>query len=124
MKQNVIIVRKMNRRFSRDLTFLRKLKCCNAKQRKKLLSKASTSQIRSLSDCAHNILIKNIPLSSGQFSKLKKHKNIIRQLGTKGISLKNKKKLLVQQKGGFLMSILAPILASLGGTLISSLLPK
>ncbi len=87
-----------------------------------MLAKSSPELIKSISDCCHNILIKNIPLTKGQHKKLQKHKNVIRAIGTKGLSISKKRKLLTQ-KGGFLSALLAPVIgtvASLVGDLVSS----
>jgi len=110
-------------RLTKNLPFLRKLRCCKAGQRKKLISKATPDQVKTIADCAHNILIKNIPLSNSQFNQLKRHKHVVRQIGTKGVSLKKKKKLM-SQRGGAILSILAPILASVASSLIGGLLNR
>ena len=73
-----------------------------------------------LSECAHNILLGNVPLGVSQKQKLKKYKKELQLIRKKSTKAKDKKKAL--QKGGFLPALLAPILTSVVAPLVSKLL--
>ena len=69
-------------------------------------------------DCAHNILEGNIPLGLKEKKRLGKYKEELRGLRKKNTSDRKKKQIL--QEGGFLPTLLAPIL----GTVIPPLAKK
>ena len=73
-------------------------------------------------ECAKNILCGNVQLSPKQKTALRHNKQNLRRLSIKKTSLKKKPQII--QKGGFLGAILAPVIATLGGSLISSLFGK
>ncbi len=79
----------------------------------------NSDQLKSICDLCSNVVHKRLQVTPTQFKKLRKQRNIIRELSSRRISLKRKKALL--QKGGFL-NILAPILGSLATTLLGGLL--
>lgn len=62
-----------------------------------------------LCECAANVLKGNVPLNNGQFLKLKRYREPIRQLASKRNSHKKKKKTVVQKGSGFLSALLGPI---------------
>lgn len=111
------------KRLSRNLPFLKKLRCCKGRQKGALISNLSTDQVKCLSECCHNVLKRNIPISKNHFEKLKKHKVVIRKIASKGLSLKAKKA-LIAQKGGFLSSLLLPIISIAGSLLGNLFAPK
>ena len=78
-----------------------------------VLKGADKGLLNCLSECAHNILQGNVPLGVSQKKELK----LLRKKSTKE---KDKKKAL--QKGGFLPALLAPILTSVLGPLVSKIL--
>ena len=71
-----------------------------------------------LCECSKNILKGNVPLSSAQKRKLRRHRRSLRELTLKKISKKKKNKIL--QKGKFFGALITPILSLLGGMLGSS----
>jgi len=75
-----------------------------------------------ISECAKNILRGNVQLTSKQKTALRRNRQNLRRLSIKKTSLKKKRQII--QKGGFLGAIVAPILATLGGSLVSSLFRK
>jgi len=75
-----------------------------------------------ISECAINILHGNVQLSAKQKTALRHNKQNLRRLSIKKTSLKKKRQII--QKGGFLGAIIAPILATLGGSLVWSLFCK
>ena len=90
--------------------------------RKVLLEKASSEVIKLLSNCALNMIKGEMILTQQQKSALRPHKNKIRQLANKRVSLKKKKKIL--QSGGFLPPFLFPILAAIGGNIAGVVMRK
>lgn len=99
-----------------QLKQLQFLQICPKKLRKDLLKRVPTSSIKTICECALNVLKGNIPLSDSQKSCLRKHKNTLRRLSDKKSSLFKKRKLIIQ-RGGFL-NVLVPAAI----TLITSLL--
>ena len=71
---------------------------------------ANPDLLKCLSECAHNILKGNIPLTPEEKAELIKYKQKVRQVANKRIALKTKRKTL--QTGGFLPALLAPLLSS------------
>ena len=70
-----------------------------------------------------NILLKNrIKVNDVQKRKLKRYKNSLRYIAEKGSTIKKKRKLL-QQKGGFLTSLL-PLAVSAISSIVPSLFGK
>ena len=89
-------------------TFLEMLSKSNPKYRKALINGAPPEIIKLLSECALNILRGTITLTKDEKSKLRKHRNGLRQMATTRVSNKTKKKIL--QKGGMLQGLLKPVL--------------
>jgi hypothetical protein len=106
----------MASRLKAHLETLKKLRRCGKKQQKTILTEGGKPLQLCLQECALNVLKGNVPLTKGQFKKLKSHKNSLRQLSKKRTS--HKKRLLIEQKGGFLPLLLAPIVGSLLGGIL------
>lgn len=98
----------------------------NKKQAKTLIKDSSPDLIHCICEICHNLLQDNIPLSECDLKKVKKHKKIIRALATRGESVKKKKKIILNQKGGILpfLPLLLPALASAAGGLIGKAIGK
>lgn len=92
--------------------FLQSLARSRPKQKKTILKVANNGQIKSICEVCLNVLKGNLPVN---IKKLKKYKNIIRKLANKSISYGNKKRMLMNQTGGFLPLIAPAILSALGG---------
>ena len=80
-----------------------------------MVGTSSPEVIRTLCECALNVLKGNVPLTAHQKTKLRKHKKRLRTLVNKKVSLKKKRSVL--QTGGFLGVLLKPVLSVLGGLL-------
>lgn len=61
---------------------------------------ANKDQINALSEITLNLFKKNIPVSTKTIGRLKPHKNLLRSIAKKGASLKQRKQLLMKQRGG------------------------
>jgi hypothetical protein len=111
----------MSKLLRSNIPFLQNLTTATPAQRKKIIENASAEEIKCLTEIAMNITHGHFPVSDQHFERLKKHKHTIRQLAKKSIPHKAKK-IILNQKGGFLPVLIAPVLAALGsiaGRLIS-----
>lgn len=89
---------------------------------KLLLQRASSSEIKALSEISQNLLQKSFPtLTKRLIRTLFPFKTLIRRLASSKTNITQKRKLLLRrkpQKGGF--AFLIPLLAPIVGTLISA----
>lgn len=90
----------------KDAALLTALIHATPKERKALLKAFDVSRIRSVCECAYNLLLGNIPLDHKCKNKLKKYKTPLRRLVKRGESWAKKRKYLVQQGGGFFLPLL------------------
>ncbi len=91
-------------------------------QRKEVLKLATPDQINAICECALNILRQNVKLSEKNLNLLRRpsNKKLIYNLASKKLSVSQKKNKLVKQSGGFpFLALLAPIIGSVIGELIS-----
>ena len=87
------------------------IKTKNAKLRKAILEHADAELIRALCECAHNILRGNVQMTPREKTRLRKYQTKLRLIARKNVSVKQKRRHL-QQTGGFLPALLAPLAAS------------
>lgn len=74
---------------------------------KALLKVLDVRRIRSICECAHNLLRGNIPVRDKcKLKKLHKHKALLRKLAARGESLTKKRRYLVQKGGGIILPLL------------------
>lgn len=77
------------------------------KERKALFKVADTKRIRTVCECAYNLLRGNLRLKDKcKLRKLRKYKSVLRRLAERGKSWGKKRKYLVQTGGGFLIPLL------------------
>ncbi len=88
--------------------FLEMLSKSNAKYRKDLINGAPPEIMKLLSECALNILKGTITLTKEEKTNLRRYRNEVRQMATKRVSTRQKKK--IAQKGGMLKALLKPVL--------------
>lgn len=93
---------------------MRALYHATAQKRKDILRHCSPDFLQALSEVALNLLKGNIPLSQRQYKTLKSKKKIIRLLGHRKTSLKQKRQALMTQSGGFILPLLAAAIPILG----------
>lgn len=95
------------------IVLLQALRHSNKEQRLALLRNADKKLVQYICECALNVLNGVVELKIGDKNKLKKYKKTLRKLTVatkrKG-AWKNKKRMIVQEGGNFLVSLLAPIL--------------
>ena len=105
-------------RLKHNLDMLRVLQKVPAKQRKALLSSATSDLVLCIAEIVDNVLCGNVKITNKQCTQLKKYKKVLCDLANKKISVSAKRKLLTQ-KGGFLSALLGPAIG-----IISSLFGK
>ena len=98
----------MDKRLLAQEPFLRSLTRSSPKRRKLLLQQATKDELTVLFEICLNILKGNIPLNNTAFKKLKRHKRILRTLGSKKMALTHKEN-LVNQKGGAIGTVVEMI---------------
>lgn len=105
----------MSTRIKANTPFLHLLARSGTRRRKNLLKQATKEELSSLFEICLNILRGNIPVKGKDYEKLKQQRHLIRELANKRVSIKQKKK-LINQKGGFIGSLVAialPVLTQL-----------
>lgn len=90
---------------------------CKTKSKTALLRKCPNSLIKSVCECALNLLKGNVPITPSQKKRLAPHKRTLRRLGDQKVPLFKKRRLLVQKGDGFL-SVLIPAAVSVLTSLI------
>lgn len=93
---------------------------------KAVIHDANDEVIKCICECIQNVLNGVVKIPQATKRKLKRHKRKIRQINNKRIGIRRKRKLL-EQSGGFLPMLLAPVVGLLGsvvGEAISSAIRK
>ena len=105
----------MSTRIRANQAFLHLLARSTSERRRLLLKHATKDELMSLFEICLNILRGNLNIKGKDYTKLKKERHLISQLANRRVTF-NKKKKLINQKGGFigtLASIAVPALAQL-----------
>lgn len=90
--------------------YLRTLKHSN--RRKNILRNSTYKQLKVICNICHNITTGGLPVSRAYKTKLKRHKRVIRRLALKSIPLKEKRRLMINQTGGFWPLLLGTLVPS------------
>ena len=96
-----------------DKPFLELLSTTTPLQQKALLVTATPSQIHSICECIINVLYGTVPLDDQTRRSLIRHQNTLYALAEPTLPYADKRKLLVQQGGGFVDQLLPVILPAL-----------
>ena len=83
----------------------------NATLRKAILEHADPELIPALCECAHNILRGKVQMTSRETPRLRKYNTKLRLIARENLSVTQKRQHL-QQNGGFLPALLAPLAAT------------
>lgn len=110
-------------RLARNVDFLKVLAKAPPKQRQAIIGTANSDLILCLCECALNLLNGNIKISDSVLRKLQRHKNSLRNLADRKVP-KAEKITVLQQKGGFLPALIAPVLGILGQLLVDNIVRK
>jgi hypothetical protein len=105
---------KLNKRQS---IFLQLLQISTPKERKALMNGATNADIKMLSEIIFNMLYGNVRLSKDKLHQLRRHKQYLREISNRQVSLVHKRAILRNQSGGSLFPILLPILSTVVGKL-------
>lgn len=110
----------MSDRLKANLPVLKRLVRAKRPKREKILGEADSELIKCVCECAINVLNATVPLTERQHSCLNKHKEFLRELANRKVSLETKKIKLEQQTGGFLLGLLRPVVESYLAELLQS----
>ena len=94
--------------------FLKLLGDCPSHQRHFLLRTATPQKIHALVQVLHNVLNKYIPIPEENRRKLLPYKETLSFLASPAVPYKTKKRILVQDFGGFVQDLLVPASTTLG----------
>ena len=104
------------------LPLLKRINKLGKREKNQYAKRCNKEFLDCMSECAKNILRGNVLLSAKQKAALRCNRQNLRRLSIKKTLLKKKRQII--QKGGFLAGILSPVLATLGGGVLSNLLSK
>lgn len=100
------------KKIKKHLNFLRALSSASPKHKKLLLKNATNPEVLAICEVCLNLLAGNFPVN---VKKLQKFKTSIRKVACRSTQLKNKKRILVNQSGGFLPIILPAVISAIAG---------
>jgi hypothetical protein len=93
------------------------------KQRTEVIRRATDNQVDAICECAYNVLHNAVPVTPSHKKKLKRFKNKIYTLADKKVPISKRRRQL-QQSGGFLPALIAPVVSALLGGLIDHIVSK
>ena len=99
-------------RLQRHCSTLKHLAKSKPSVTKPIIRGASKDLINTLSECSYNVLQGVVPLSPKQRKRLHRYKKNLRECANKKVSQKRKRAILM--RGGFLGTLLSPIIGILG----------
>ena len=92
------------------------LKSAKPDQIKTFIKSADNKFIKTVCECSLNVLRGNVPISIKHKQRLKRYKKDLRQLADKKVSLKHKKKLLLNKRGYNIVSGILKAIVPIVGT--------
>jgi hypothetical protein len=112
----------VGKRIRKNFVKLVELGSGNPEVRTRILEHADDDLVNAVCECASNVAQGNVMLTQQQRRRLNKYKRLTRKICRKKYPVKKRRKLL-QQQGGFLPALLAPVLGIVG-SLIGGLVNK
>jgi len=100
------------KRIRSNYSILELLKTAKPKLRKAILLNCGPDLLKSVGECALNVLRGNVRLTSCSRRKVRKHRGQLREIADKRVSIAKKRKIIVQ-RGGFLLPLLSAVLPAL-----------
>ena len=91
---------------------------CSPAERKQLLRIARPELIHAICDCIVNVVYGKVPINNYKKCQLKKKVAVLKKLSSSKEPAAKKKKLLIQHGGGFLSTILGPVLKTIAGAVL------
>ena len=108
----------MSRVVKNNRGFLQLLAHCPTHQCEFLLRTATPQQLHALVQVLYNVLRQYIPFPEENRQKLLPYKDVLISLAEPNVPYKKKKRILVQEGGGFNQNLLPPVISSLGFLLL------
>ena len=108
----------MSRVVKNNRGFLQLLAHCPTHQCEFLLRTATPQQVHALVQVLYNVLKQYIPFPEENRQKLLPYKDVLISLAEPNVPYKKKKRILVQEGGGFIQDLLPPVISSLGFLLL------
>jgi len=105
----------MSLRVQHLLAALKLFKKMSTKDKNKYLQSCNKEFIHGVCECVRSLLKGHIPLNTSQLKCLTRHKQKLRKLALKSTTLSKRKKIL--QKGGFLGTLISPLVTGLASLL-------
>jgi hypothetical protein len=90
--------------------------CCQRPdKRREMLEKADRRLMKCICNCAKGVLMGDVPITYEEKDNLEKHKKVLRNLCDDTKTTKEKKKIIVQNGGNFLLSLIPTMIGALAG---------
>ena len=99
---------------------IRLLSLATPRARKHIIREADKSLVDAVSECCLNVLKGHVPLTVKQKSHLSRHKEKLRKLAERKAGVRKRKRILIQSGGGLLSALLVPVAALLGRILTTN----
>jgi len=106
----------MMKRIKSNYYALNVLKSAQPKLQKTIISNCNRELLKCISEFILNVLKGNLKVSDCAKRKLRKHKSVLRKVADKRVTSSVKKR-LINQRGGFLLSLLIAVLPTLSNLL-------
>lgn len=101
-----------------NLSYLQVLAKCKPKIRKVIIEHGPADVLTCVCECCYNLLKGTVPLTPSQKRRLSRYKKHLRKLADKKVSRVKKRQILNQKGGNLLTALLPPVLSVLGSLLI------
>lgn len=96
----------------KHLPVLNLIQSAKPKLRKSIISHSDLAFINTIDECIYNTLNGNITLTDSEKEKLRKFKSVLRKIVNAKGGLKEKRKIISQNGGAFIPTLLAPIVTA------------
>ena len=108
----------MSKQTKENLSYLQVLAKCKPKIRKVIIEHGPADVLTGVCECCYNLLKGTVPLTPSQKRRLSRYKKHLRTLADKKVSRVKKRRILNQKGGNLLTALLLPVLSVLGSLLI------
>ena len=112
----------MSKNIKKNLPMLIVLHSSSKAEKKELLKHLKPDTIKAICECSINIINRNLKVSDQEERKINRNRDKIRELVNPKTSQKKRKEILLQERGAFLASLLAPVLWILVGPLLKGIM--
>ena len=92
--------------------------CCQRpEKRRDMLENANVGIIKCICTCAKDVLTGEIPINYNEKDTLEKHKDVLRKLSDPSKTTQEKREIIVQNGGGFLLSLIPTVVGAIAALL-------